>query len=103
MVRLDASEILLKHRIDEVYTQYPFCGSRQITARLQQEGVQVNRKAVQRHICEMGREGISPESKLSTCTQKEGRDVYQNRTPHGCKYGKEQEALSPSAIDDSVQ
>ena len=103
MVRLDASEILLKHRIDEVYTQYPFCGSRQITARLQQEGVQVNRKAVQQHRCEMGREGISPESKLSKCTQKEGRDVYQNRTPHGCKYGKEQETLSLSAIDDSVQ
>ena len=34
-----AEEVALKHRIDELYTQWPFYGSRRITAQLQQEGV----------------------------------------------------------------
>jgi len=55
-----AEEITLKHRIDELYTKYPFYGSRRITAQLEQEGVIINRKAVQRHMREMGIEGISP-------------------------------------------
>jgi putative transposase len=58
-------EVQLKHRIDELYTQYPFYGSRRITAQLVQEGVLVNRKAVQRHMREMGIEGIGPGPNLS--------------------------------------
>ena len=49
---LSATEVGIKHRIDELYTQWPFYGSRKITAQLQQEGVEVNRKAVQRHMRE---------------------------------------------------
>ncbi len=60
-----SEEIRLKHRIDELYTKYPFYGSRRITAQLEQEGVLVNRKAVQRHMREMGIEGISPGPNLS--------------------------------------
>jgi putative transposase len=45
-----AEEVALKHRIDAIYTQYPFYGSRRITAQLQREGRQVNRKAVRRHM-----------------------------------------------------
>ena len=60
-----AEEITLKHRIDELYTKYPFYGSRRITAQLEQEGVIINRKAVQRHMREMGIEGISPGPNLS--------------------------------------
>jgi putative transposase len=41
-------EVALKHRIDEIYTDHPFYGSRRITAQLQREGWPVNRKAVQR-------------------------------------------------------
>ncbi len=55
-----AQEVALKHRIDELYTKWPFYGSRRITAHLQQEGVTINRKTVQRHMREMGIEGISP-------------------------------------------
>ena len=69
-------EVQLKHRIDELYTKCPFYGSRKITAQLQLEGVEVNRKAVQRHMREMGMEGIHPGPNLSKRTQKEGIFPY---------------------------
>lgn len=53
-------EVALKHRIDELYTASPFYGSRRITAVLQREGLLVNRKAVQRHMQEMGIVGLAP-------------------------------------------
>ena len=58
-------EIALKHRIDEIYTCYPFYGSRRITAQLRREGLCVNRKAVQRHMRQMGIAGICPGPNLS--------------------------------------
>jgi putative transposase len=48
-----AEEVAIKHRIDEIYTQYPFYGSRRITAVLRRD-MTINRKAVQRHMREMG-------------------------------------------------
>ena len=56
----DPAEITLKHRIDEIYTAHPFYGSRRITAQLRREGLAINRKAVQRHMREIGIEGIAP-------------------------------------------
>lgn len=53
-------EVALKHRIDEIYTRWPFYGSRKITWALQQEGREVNRKAVQRHMREMGIWSVAP-------------------------------------------
>jgi putative transposase len=53
-------EVALKHRIDELYTAHPYYGSRRITAVLRQEGQVVNRKAVQRHMQEMGIAGVAP-------------------------------------------
>lgn len=53
-------EVRLKHRIDELYTQDPFLGSRRITVLLRREGWDINRKAVQRHMREMGIAGICP-------------------------------------------
>lgn len=58
-------EIQLKHRIDQIYTDYPFYGSRRITALLNQEGFGVNRKAIQRCMREMGLEAIYPGPNLS--------------------------------------
>ena len=58
-------ELALKHRIDEIYTAHPFYGSRRITAQLRREGHLVNRKAVQRHMQEMGIAGICPGPNLS--------------------------------------
>ena len=58
-------EIAIKHRIDEIYTAFPFYGSRRITAQLRKEGFWVNRKAVQRHIREMGLAANYPGPNLS--------------------------------------
>ena len=59
------AEIALKHRIDEIYTAYPFYGSRRITVELRREQRVINRKAVQRHMREMGLAGICPGPNLS--------------------------------------
>lgn len=58
-------EVRIKHRIDEIYTKWPFYGLRRITAQLQLEGLSINRKAVQRHMREMGIAGICPGPNLS--------------------------------------
>ena len=55
----------VKHRIDEIYTEHPFYGSRRITVQLCREGKTINRKAVQRHMREMGIAGICPGPNLS--------------------------------------
>jgi putative transposase len=57
-------ELCLKRRIGELYTAYPFYGSRKITAVLRKERV-INRKTVQRHMREMGIAGICPGPNLS--------------------------------------
>jgi putative transposase len=62
-------EVRLKHRIDELYTRYPFFGSRRIEAQLRREGESVNRKRVQRYMREMGIEGIAPGPNLSKRNQ----------------------------------
>jgi len=59
-----AEEVALKHRIDEIYTQYPFYGSRRITAVLNRT-ITINRKKVQRCMREMGIAGICPGPNLS--------------------------------------
>ncbi len=58
-------EIALKHRIDEIYTAYPFYGYRRIHAQLVSEGHSVNRKTVQVYMREMGLEAIYPGPNLS--------------------------------------
>ena len=52
-------DLHLKRRIDEIYTAHPFYGSRKITVELRKERV-VNRKAVQRHMREMGLVALCP-------------------------------------------
>lgn len=57
-------ELMIKHRIDELYTRYPFYGSRRITAELRQE-MRINRKTVQRYMAEMGLVALYPGPNLS--------------------------------------
>lgn len=52
-------ELHANRRIDEIYTQWPFYGSRRIPVELRQE-MTINRKTVQRHTREMGIGGICP-------------------------------------------
>ncbi len=72
----EASEVRLKHRIDEVYTQSPFYGARKIAAQLQREGMGINRKTVARYMQEMGIAAIYPGLNLSKRNQKEGVYPY---------------------------
>jgi len=57
-------EIETKHRIDEIYTDWPFYGSRRITAVLRKE-MAVSRKTIQKYMREMGLEAIGPKPNLS--------------------------------------
>jgi putative transposase len=52
-------ELSIKRRIDEVYTAWPFYGSRRITAVLRSE-FQVSRPTVQAYMREMGIAGLAP-------------------------------------------
>jgi putative transposase len=69
-------EVALEHRIDEIYTACPFYGSRKVTAVLRREAWSVNRKAVQRHMREMGIAGICPGPNLSRRDRGEGVHPY---------------------------
>jgi putative transposase len=60
-----AEEVKLKHRIDEIFTRYPFYGSRRITAQLKREEWLINRKRVQRCMQEMGLAALHPGPHLS--------------------------------------
>ncbi len=60
-----AEEVALKHRIDELYTAHPYYGYRRITAQLQREGMEVNHKAVARHMREMGLAAVYPGPNVS--------------------------------------
>jgi putative transposase len=61
-----AEEVAIKHAIDRIYTNQPSYGSRRIAVVLERDqGLIVNRKAVQRHMRQMGIAGISPGPNLS--------------------------------------
>jgi putative transposase len=57
-------ELNIKRRIDEIFTEFPFMGSRKITFELNKE-MTINRKAVQRQMREMGIAAICPGPNLS--------------------------------------
>lgn len=60
-----ALNLLCMRRIDELHTQYPFYGSRQLTKNLQAEGLAVNRKRIQRLMQVMGLEAFYCKPKTS--------------------------------------
>jgi putative transposase len=59
------AEVAIKHKIDEIYTKYPFYGSRRITVTLRGEGIDISRKRVRRYMLDMGIEAIYPGPNLS--------------------------------------
>ncbi|WP_426751377.1 IS3 family transposase [Myxococcus sp. Y35] len=59
-IEVNAEELQLMRRIDELYLARPFYGSRRMTVVLQHEGHEVNRKRVQRLMRLMGLEGMAP-------------------------------------------
>jgi len=67
-------EINIKHRIDELYTAYPFLGSRKITIFLCREGLHVSRPTVQGYMREMGIAAIAPGPNTSKRNQE--HEIY---------------------------
>ena len=55
---MDPDDLALMRRMDELYTKWPFYGSRRMVAALRQDGVMVNRKRVRRLMRVMGLEAI---------------------------------------------
>lgn len=53
-IPISASELWLMQRIDEIYTAWPFYGSRKIAQELKKEGLNINRKHVQRIMQSLG-------------------------------------------------
>ena len=58
-------DLLLMRRIDELFTRWPFLGSRRMTAILRAEGVVINRKRVQRLMRRMGIAALGPKPRTS--------------------------------------
>ncbi len=61
----DTTELVLKRRIDEIYTESPFYGARKIAEQLQQEGHSCCRVTARRYMQQMGLEAIVPKPNLS--------------------------------------
>jgi putative transposase len=69
-----AENLRLMRLLDEQYTACPFYGSRRMTAWLQGQGEDVNRKRVQRLMRLMGLEAIYPKPRLSAAAP--GHRIY---------------------------
>ena len=59
------NDLLLMRRLDELYTAWPFLGSRRMTALLRAEGHPVNRKRVQRLMRRMGIAALGPKPRTT--------------------------------------
>ena len=57
-VGFEQATIDLMHEIDRIFTKYPFCGSRQITAYLPQSGFSAGRHRVRRKMGIMGLQAV---------------------------------------------
>lgn len=57
---VSAEEIRLMKEIDQIFTKWPFYGSRRITWELRSRGYKINRKKVQRLMRKMGLQAIVP-------------------------------------------
>jgi putative transposase len=68
------NDLVLTRRLDELFTQWPFLGSRRLTAMLKAEGVAINRKRVQRLMRTMGIAALGP--KPSTTKPAPGHKIY---------------------------
>ena len=69
-----ADDLALMRRIDELYLEKPFYGSRRMTFELNEEGCEVNRKRVQRLMRLMGLEGLVPRPGTSNAAP--GNKIY---------------------------
>lgn len=64
-VPVSPEKLLIMHRIDEIFTEVPFYGSRKILEALHREGFKICRGRVQKLMREMGLRAIYPKGNLS--------------------------------------
>ena len=57
--------VRLMHRVDEIFTEYPFYVSRRIREALRREGFEIGRERVQAFMRQMGLRAIYPKGDLS--------------------------------------
>lgn len=60
-----AAEVAAKHRIDELYLEFPYYGARRMAAQLRREGQSFDRKTVRTYMQEMGLIAVYPGPNLS--------------------------------------
>jgi putative transposase len=70
----DAEDLVIMRRLDEIYLEKPFYGSRRMTFELNEEGRGVNRKRVQRLMRLMGLEALVPRPGTSKAAP--GNKIY---------------------------
>jgi putative transposase len=68
------NDATLMRRIDELFTAWPFLGSRRMTATLRAEGLPINRKRVQRLMRKMGIAALGPKPKTTRAAP--GHKIY---------------------------
>ncbi len=59
------NDLALMRRLDELFTAWPFLGSRRMTAMLRAEGYRINRKRVQRLMRRMGIAALGPKPRTT--------------------------------------
>jgi putative transposase len=72
--RANDSDLSLMRWIDELFTSWPFLGSRRMTAMLRAEGFMINRKRVQRLMRQVGIAALGPKPK--TTKPAPGHKIY---------------------------
>lgn len=71
----ETRELLLR-KVDEIYTRHPFYGSRRIREELRKEGLEVNRKRIQKLMADLGLEAIYPGPNLSKARHEHKKYPY---------------------------
>ncbi len=64
-VKISEETVWIMHLIDEIFTEYPFYGSRKIREALRREGYEIGRERVQAFMRRMGLRAIYPRAKIS--------------------------------------
>ncbi|MEE8190566.1 MAG: IS3 family transposase, partial [Candidatus Scalindua sediminis] len=64
-VKISEETVWIMHRIDEIFTECPFYGSRKIREALRREGFEIGRERVQAFMRQMRLRAIYPRAKIS--------------------------------------
>jgi putative transposase len=59
------AELAAKHRIDELYLEFPYYGARRMAAQLRREGMPIDRKTARKYMQEMDLIALYPAPNLS--------------------------------------